>query len=86
MCQLLLICRTEELVSQLDYAKTQTQRFGAYLESQVELLERAAYLRDECVHALTLLEADQDVRGAFSCFRGDVRHVVLLWKFLQHLI
>lgn len=51
----------------------------AHLEPEVELLERAPHLRDERVHAFALLEADQDVRGAFSRLRGDVGHVVLLW-------
>ncbi len=58
----------------------------AHLESQVKLLEWAPYLTDEHVHALALLEAHQDVGGPFSCLRGDVRHVILLWKLLQHLI
>ncbi|TNN78187.1 hypothetical protein EYF80_011692 [Liparis tanakae] len=50
----------------------QSHWFEAYLESQVQLLERAPYLGDECVHALTLLEAHQDVRGPLSCLR-DLR-------------
>lgn len=51
---------------------------SANLESKVELLQRAPYLAGECVHALTLLEADQDVRRPFSRLGRDVGHVVLL--------
>lgn len=59
---------------------------GQYLQAQRQLAEGPPHLRQQQVHALALLEADQDVGASLGRLRRHLRHVVLLRKLLQDLL
>ena len=59
---------------------------SVYLETKVELLERASDLSGEVVHPLTLLQSHQNIGSLVLCAGRELHHGELLRQFLQNFI